>query len=72
MREVKDFTLQPGETKTLKPSDEHLMVLGLKQPLKEDENVDIKLCFGEFCTQSSFKVVGVLNENSQANYHHHH
>ncbi len=45
MREVKSFELLPGATLRLAPGGNHLMLLGLKRPLKTGERIPVTLRF---------------------------
>lgn len=45
MRELKALDLPPGKTVSLAPGGLHLMLRGLKAPLKEGERVPLKLRF---------------------------
>jgi len=45
MRRVDKIAIKAGETHALKPGGDHLMLLGLKAPLKEGETVDLTLTF---------------------------
>ena len=45
MRPVSALTIAPGKTVVLQPDGYHLMLTGLKQPLKEGERVPLTLVF---------------------------
>ena len=45
MRPVSTLTIAPGKTVVLQPDGYHLMLTGLKQPLKEGEHVPLTLVF---------------------------
>ena len=45
MRPVSTLTIAPGKTVVLQPDGYHLMLTGLKQPLKEGERVPLTLVF---------------------------
>ncbi len=45
MREVKGLEVKPGETVELKPGGYHVMLMDLKQPLKEGESIPVTLRF---------------------------
>jgi hypothetical protein len=46
MRPLKSLTIAPGKSVTLEPSDGyHLMLIGLKRPLKEGQTVPLTLTF---------------------------
>jgi periplasmic copper chaperone A len=45
MRPVKSLTIAPGKTVTLEPNGYHIMLTGLKAPLKEGQTVPLTLTF---------------------------
>jgi periplasmic copper chaperone A len=45
MRPVKSLTIDPGKSVTLAPSGYHIMLTGLKAPLKEGQTVPLTLTF---------------------------
>jgi len=45
MREVPAIEIPPGETVTLQPGGLHLMLMGLKQPLRQGETLPVTLRF---------------------------
>lgn len=45
MRPKGPVTLKPGETLMLKPGGNHIMLMGLKQPLKEGDSFPLTLTF---------------------------
>lgn len=45
MRMLDELTLKAGEPHKLAPGGFHLMLFGLKSPLKEGDNITFKLCF---------------------------
>jgi periplasmic copper chaperone A len=48
MRELKDgLEIKPGETVELKPGGYHMMFVGLKQPLKQGEDLTVTLKFAK-------------------------
>jgi copper(I)-binding protein len=48
MREVKDgLEIKPGETAELKPGGYHVMFVGLKEPLKQGEDLTVTLKFAK-------------------------
>jgi periplasmic copper chaperone A len=48
MREVKDgLEIKPGETVELKPGGFHVMFVGLKEPLKQGEDLNVTLKFAK-------------------------
>lgn len=53
MREKKDgFAVPAGKSLTLKPGAEHIMLMGLKQPITTGESVQIELRFADGSTQT--------------------
>lgn len=45
MRKVEAIALKPGESHVLKPMGDHLMLMDLKQPLKEGDLIKLTLTF---------------------------
>ncbi len=45
MRKLDDLALQPNKPEKLAPGGFHLMLFGLKAPLKAGDKVTLKLCF---------------------------
>ena len=45
MREVKAIDVKPGAATQLKPGGFHLMMIGLKRPLREGESIKLTLTF---------------------------
>ena len=45
MREVKTIDVKPGAATQLKPGGFHLMMIGLKRPLREGESIKLSLTF---------------------------
>lgn len=45
MREIERLELQPQETATLAPGGNHIMLVGLKVPLKEGDTISLVLKF---------------------------
>ena len=45
MHEVKAIDLKPGATTELKPGGFHIMMIGLKRPLREGESIKLTLTF---------------------------
>ena len=61
MREVAGgLEVKPGETRELRPGGHHLMLMGLKRPLKEGERFKIELKFEKTGTREvEFTVQGI-------------
>ncbi len=45
MRPIKDIVIKSGETKSFQPGGLHIMLMGLKAPLREGQKVPITLVF---------------------------
>jgi hypothetical protein len=62
MRPLKDgLELKPGETVQLKPGGEHVMMTGLKQPLKQGDHIKGTLSFekaGKVDIEYDVKAIG--------------
>ena len=58
MRPLDSVTIAPGQTVQLKPSSDHLMLEGLKHPLKEGEHFPLTLTFEKSGTQEVTVMVG--------------
>ena len=69
MRKRDYIAIAAGETTVFAPGQDHIMFIGLKKPLKDGDNVDLNLCFGDFCKHLTLKAVSVLAESG---HHHHH
>lgn len=52
MRPVDSFPLEPNETRELKPGHDHIMLIGLHEPLKSGQEIDVKLTFDDGSTQT--------------------
>lgn len=61
MRKVEKIDLPAGETVALKPGSFHIMLIGLKQPLKVGETVDLSLSFED---STSLKLSAPVQEVS--------
>lgn len=63
MREVEKIELAPGETVKLQPGGLHVMLIGLKAPLKEGESFPLTLTFekaGETTVTVPVKAAGAM------------
>jgi copper(I)-binding protein len=47
MRQVDSITVPAGETTELKPGGLHIMLIGLKQPLADGDQIDLTLSFSD-------------------------
>lgn len=74
MRPLADgLELKPGETVTFKPGSLHLMLMDLKQPLKEGETFKVRLFFEKAgTTEIVFGVRGIAARADEADHHDHH
>jgi len=65
MRPISAIDVKPGATVTLKPGGMHLMLMGLKQPLKEGESFPLTLTFakaGKIEATVEVKKVGAMTD----------
>lgn len=67
MVHVPSITVAAGETLTLQPGGYHLMLFGLKKPLKEGQTVPVTLT-----TQSGFTIAIEAKVTKAIAKHHHH
>ena len=72
MRPVKSLTIEPGKSVVLQPSTYHIMLTGLRAPLKEGQSVPLTLTFdhaGKLQVTASVAKVGAMHagETSGAN-----
>jgi copper(I)-binding protein len=74
MRPVTGLEIKPGETVELKPGGMHMMFMGLKQPLKQGDNVKGTLVFEKAGTVAiDFAVQGIGGPaGGQGGGHQHH
>ena len=64
MREVKALTLDPQASLTFAPGGLHLMLIGLKQPLREGDRVTLQFRSEAGATVTAeFPVISVVNEH---------
>ncbi len=72
MRELSDgLEVKPGETRELKPGGYHLMLMGLKRPLKEGDHFNIRLDFAKSGAKDVEFTVGGIGAAAPAEHHHH-
>lgn len=63
MRRLDSLDLEPGKSRVLKPSGEHIMMFDLKQPLKEGDLVKLTLVFekaGPIEVEASVEPAGAM------------
>lgn len=77
MREVKSIAVAEGSPTVLQPGGLHVMLLGLKAPLKEGREFPLKLTFKSGATKNiSVKVTGMKGPGGKMKHHdgemHHH
>lgn len=64
MRSLKSLTIEPGKSVVLRPSTYHIMLTGLKAPLKEGQTVPLTLTFdhaGKQEVTASVGKIGAMN-----------
>lgn len=74
MREVPALAIPSGAIITLQPSGLHIMLLNLKQPLKEGESVPLTLVFekaGEVATTAQVTKAGAMAPGPDHGHHGH-
>ena len=73
MVEVKELVVPAGKTVAMKPGSYHIMLIGLKKPLKENQEAKIKLYFSDKTTQTiKVLVKKISNDKKKGGAHHHH
>ncbi|WP_416351552.1 copper chaperone PCu(A)C [Parashewanella curva] len=76
MRQVKNFALGAHSTLTLKPSGDHIMILGLKKPLAVGSRVALTLNFSDGSSNTITLPVQKVSRTSEKQEHsdhsHHH
>ncbi len=73
MRPVDAIEVAPGEPSVLQPGGLHIMLIGLKQPLKQDKMVPIVLTFekaGEVEVMSHIQSAGAMDAGGAAGHQH--
>lgn len=71
MRQVKQISIPAGSQRELQPGGYHIMFLGLKQPLKEDERVPLRLYFDngeEITLDTPIKKITMHNKIKHTNH----
>jgi hypothetical protein len=64
MTHVEGLDLAPGEKLALAPGGMHVMLMGLAQPLKRGEMLDLKLGFADGCSVTAQIPVGEVAQTS--------
>jgi len=73
MVEVKEIVIPAGKTVAMKPGSFHIMLIGLKNPLKENQETTIKLTFDDKTTQSvKLSVKKIMNDMKKGSKDHQH
>lgn len=75
MRELRTMDIAPGATVTFKPSDMHVMLVGLKQPLEEGQTVPLTLEFekiGKVNLLAAVAKVGAMRGGNVGSMNHGH
>lgn len=73
MRELRTMDIASGATVTFKPSDMHVMLVGLKQPLKEGQTISLTLDFekaGKVSMTASVARVGAMQGGNMGSMTH--
>ena len=71
MREIKSIQLEPHQSLKLAPGGKHLMVLGLKDVLKEGDKFPLTLCLSGQCVKVEADIVHPLSIEKASHNHHH-
>ena len=69
MRPVKSLTIEPGKSIVLQPNGYHIMLTGLKGPLKEGQTVPLTLTFehaGKEAVTASVAKVGAMHAGERS------
>ena len=62
MRKIEHFSIPAkGEVK-FSPGGNHIMLMGLEKPLKENDTVTVEMCFDELCSLIKMPVVSIMHE----------
>ena len=64
MRKLNHFEIAAHGTAIFEPGGNHIMLLGLKKPLIENDIVSIDMCFEQVCTSIDLSVISILNEST--------
>ena len=73
MRELRSVEIDPGAKVIFKPGDMHMMMVGLKQPLKEGETFPLTLTFekaGKIDVTVSVAKVGAMQSGDMKSMMH--
>ena len=74
MRQIPALEIKPGETVELKPGGMHVMMMGLKQPLKQGQKVKATLVFekaGPLHVEFTVQGPGAPGGSKPDGHHHH-
>ena len=71
MRKEESLTLAPGQQLRFAPGGYHLMLINLKQPLRDGQRVQFSLIVDGDVLQVEAPVRSVLNEPMLGHHHHH-
>lgn len=72
MKKLDKVTIPAGESVEFKPGGNHVMLIGLKQPLQKTQSVDMTLKFSNSESLSSSLPVTDGDEGGEHHHHHHH
>ena len=70
MRQVKEFSINANKTLKLTPSADHVMLLGLKKPLKIGQQVQLNLIFDKG-QKLTINLPIQKSQSSEMSHHHH-
>lgn len=62
MRKIDNFSIAARGEAVFRPGEQHIMLIGLQEPLQENTTVTVEMCFEEMCSVIKMPVVSVLNE----------
>jgi copper(I)-binding protein len=75
MRQLPSVDIAPGATVSFKPGDMHMMLVGLKQPLKEGQTIPLTLTFenaGKLDVTAAVAKVGAMQHGDMGRMMHGH
>jgi copper(I)-binding protein len=64
MRKMPGLTLAAHGSADFKPGAQHIMLIGLTEPLQENTQITLEICFDKLCSKVDVPVISVLNEHA--------
>ena len=64
MRKMENVILPAKGKLTFMPGENHIMLIGLANPLQENASVTIEMCFDELCSVIEMPVIGINKEEA--------